>query len=193
MISQAAGGRHGGSFSQTTLMGDVSTTQNQPPTQRRRKRPSQKPSTSTRSQRPRLCSNIPSDVPTPRIPLVARLSHRDMHGYNQQSRRRKRTGLPSRDSTRSQRQKVSSTTTFVLPITLIPLMDRLSQHNLHGHNQQAADGDTFRDPYPSSPSPNSSIVTFQNIGVNVNTCTRCKRTIFCTGLTRLNHRWRFKS
>ena len=43
-------------------------------------------------------------------------------------------------------------------------MDRLFQHDLHGHNQQVADGDTFGDHYPSSPVPNSSIFTFQNIG-----------------------------
>ena len=46
----------------------------------------------------------------------------------------------------------------------IPLVERLSQRDLHGQNQQAADGDTFGDPYPSSPAPNSFIFTFQNIG-----------------------------
>jgi len=44
------------------------------------------------------------------------------------------------------------------------MIERLAQHDLHGQNQQAADGDTFGDQYPSSPAPNSSIFTFQNIG-----------------------------
>ena len=164
MISQAEGGRHGGGFSQTTRMGGVSTSQNQALTQHRRKRISQLSSASTRSHRPRLCSNIPSVVPTARIPLVARLPHQDNHGSTQQTRRRKRTSLPSGDSIRSQRQKVFSTTPFAVPITLIPLAERLSQHNLHGHNQQTTGGDTFGDQYSSSPAPSSSILTFQNIG-----------------------------
>ena len=164
MVSQAQGGRHGSVFLQTTLIGRVSTHQNQTPTQRRRKRTSQLSSASTRSQRPRFCSNIPSDVLTTRIPWVARLSQHDLHSHNQQSRRRKCTSLPSSDSTRSQRQRLCSNIPFVVLITLIPLVDRLSQHDLHGHNQQAADGDTFGDPYPSSPALNSSIFTFQNIG-----------------------------
>ena len=164
MVSQAQGGRQGSRFLQTTLMGRVSTHQNQTPIQRRRKRTSQPSNTSTRSQRPRLCSNTPSDVPPARAPLTARLPNHDIHGHNHQSRRRKCISLPSSDSARFQRRKISSYTPFVVPITLIPSVERLSQHILHGHNQQAADGDTFGDQYPSLPAPNSSIFTFQNIG-----------------------------
>ena len=119
---------------------------------------------STRSQRQRLCTNNPDVVPTTLIPLMDRLSQLDLHGHNQQARRRKCTSLPSSVSTRSQCQRLCSTNYDVVPITLIPLVDRLSQHDLHGHNQQAADDDTFGDPYPSSPAPNSFIFTFQNIG-----------------------------
>ena len=162
MVSQAQGGRQGSFFFQTTLMGRVSTHQIQAPTPRRQKCTSQPSSASTRSQRQSLCSNIPSDVPTTRIPLVDRLSHHDIYGHNQQSYRRKRISLPSSDSTRSQRQRFSPTTPSVVLITLILLVDILYQHDLHGHNQQAADGDTSADSYPSPPSQNSSIVTFHN-------------------------------
>ena len=164
MVSQAQGGRHRSVLSQTTLMERVSTQQNQTPTQRRRKRTSQPSNDSTRSQRQRLCSDTPFDVPPARVPLMARLPNHDTHGHNHQSRRRKRISLSPSDRTRSQRQRISSSTPFAVPITLIPLVERLSQHDLHGHNQQAADGDTFADQYPSSLAPNSSIFTFQNIG-----------------------------
>ena len=70
-------------------------------------------------------------------------------------RRRKRTSIPSSDSTRSQRRRLCRNNPDVVPITLIPLVDRLSQHDLHDHNQQTADGDSFKNAYPSS--PNSSI------------------------------------
>ena len=159
MVSQAQGGRLGSVFSKTTLMGRVSTQQNQTPTQCRRKRTSQPSNDSTRSQRRRLCSDTPFDVPSARVPLMARLLNHEINGNNHQSRRRKRISLPPSDDTRVHRRKVSSA-----PITLIPLVERLSQRDLRGHNQQAADGDTFGDPYPSSPAPNSSIFTFQNIG-----------------------------
>ena len=145
-------------------MGRISTHQNQTPIQRRRKRTSQLSNTHTRSQRPRLCSNVPSDVTPARVPLMARLPHHDTHGVNQQSRRRKRISLPPSDSTRFQRQRISFSTPFPVPITLILLVERLSQHDLHSHNQQAADGDTFGDNYPASPAPNFTIFTFQNIG-----------------------------
>ena len=78
--------------------------------------------------------------------------------------RRKHTSPPPSKYTRSQRRWLCATGPVVVPITLIPLVDRLSQYNLHGHNQQADDGDIFGNVYPSSPAPNSSIFTFQNIG-----------------------------
>ena len=160
MVSQAQGGRDGSLFLQTTLMGRVSTHQNQTPTtQRRRKRSSLPSNDSTRSQRQRLCSNLLSEAPPTRIPLRNRLLNHETHGNNNQSRRKKRLNQPQGDNDRVIRRKVTPT-----PITLIPLVERLAQHDLHGQNQQAADGDTFGDQYPSSPAQNSSIFTFQNIG-----------------------------
>ena len=76
----------------------------------------------------------------------------------------KRSVSPSSTSPRSQRRSLLSTFPSAVPITLIPLKDQLSQYDLHGHNQQAVDNHIFRDAYPTSPSPNSSLFTFQNIG-----------------------------
>ena len=70
-------------------------------------------------------------------------------------RRRNCNSLPSSNSTRSQRQRLCPTNSDVILLTVIPLVDRLSQFDLHGHNHQAVDGNTFDDTYPSSPSPNS--------------------------------------
>ena len=79
--------------------------------------------------------------------------------------RQKRISLLSSESTGSQRHRLCSNNPGVISITLILLVERLSQHDLHGCNQQAKDGDIFGDVYPSSPSPspNSSIFSFQNI------------------------------
>ena len=163
-------------------MGRVSTLQIQTPPQRQRKRTSLPSSDSTRSQRRRLCKNNPDVVPFTLIPLVDRLSQKDLRNHNQQAYRQqqtrlrsgynsnpplrepsqKRAGSPSSIGTRSQIQFFSSFPSAVL-ITLIPLKERLSQYNLHGHNQQANDNHVFGDAYPTSPAPNSSLFTFQNI------------------------------
>ena len=89
-------------------------------------------------------------------------------------RRRKLISLPSSDSTRSQRRRLCTNNPDFIPITFIPLVEQLSQHDLQGHNQQAVDGDTFGDAYPSSPSLNSSIFTFQNIGPQKQSATDSK-------------------
>ena len=134
MVGQAQGGRDGSLFLQTTLMGRVSTPQTQTPTQRSRKRTSHPLNDTTRSQRQRLCSNSPSDASPARIPLMDRLPNLEIRGNNNQTRRRKRIS-------RATRRKITSP-----PITLIPLVERLAQQDLHGQNQQAADGDNFGDP-----------------------------------------------
>ena len=158
MVSQAQGGRQGRRLIQPTLMGSVPT-QNQTPNQRRRKRTSLPSNESVRSQRHRTCVDHPSDVPPTRFPLMNRHPNHDIHDPTNQLRRRKRGRLPLCDLRRHTRRKVE-----LPPIHLIPTTERLAQHDLHGQNQQAADGDTFGDQYPSSPAPNSSIFTFQNIG-----------------------------
>ena len=152
MVSQAQGGRQGSRLIQPTLMGRVSTHQNQTPTQRRRKRSSLPSNDTPRFQRQRLCSNLLSDAPPTRISLMTRLPNHEMVDPTNQLRRRKRGRLPLCDLRRHTRRKVD-----LPPIHLIPTIERLAQHDLHGQNQQAADGDTFGDQYPSSPALNSSI------------------------------------
>lgn len=99
--------------------------------------------------------------------MLDRLSIHASHGNpknalpsssNQQGRH-KRTRPPQGED-----QRAPSRRRTLPPITLIPLAERMTQRDLHGQNQQAADGDTFGDSYPVSPAPNSSIFTFQNIG-----------------------------
>ena len=134
MVSQAQGGRQGSVFFQTTLMGRVPTHQIQTPPQRRRT--SLPSSDSTRSQRRKLCTNIPDVVPFTVTSLVDTLSQNNLHYHNQQARRQQQTGSnlnpplrepsqlragsPSSKGTRSQIQFLSSFPSAV-PITLIPL------------------------------------------------------------------------
>ena len=94
----------------------------------------------------------------------ASTSTKNNHTPNQRKPSSKCSGSPSGTSTRSQRQVLLATFSSAVPIVLIPLKDRLSQYYLHGPNQQADDNHVFGDVYSTSPAPNSSLFTFQNIG-----------------------------
>ena len=144
MVSQAQGGRLGSVFSKTTLMGRVSTQQNQTPTQCRRKRTSQPSNDSTRSQRRRLCSDTPFDVPSARVPLMARLLNHEINGNNHQLRRRKRIGLPPRGVTRVHRRKVfSASITLIQTRTPIDAIWTYTKPPIsHLENMQMATGTT---------------------------------------------------
>ena len=144
MVSQAQGGRDGSLFLQTTLMGRVSTHPNQTPNQRRRKRSSLPANDTSRSQRQRLCPH--SDASHARVSMLDRLPIHASHGNpknalpgssNQQGRH-KRTRPPQGED-----QRALSRRRTLPPITLIPSAERMAQRDLHGQNQQAADGDTF--------------------------------------------------
>mmetsp|Transcript_14424 Transcript_14424/g.30652 ORF Transcript_14424/g.30652 Transcript_14424/m.30652 type:complete len:131 (+) Transcript_14424:322-714(+) len=78
-------------------------------------------------------------------------------------RRRKRTNSQEQRG-RSTRQRLLEWTPAAAPLTLIAPVDRLSQFDIHGNNQQANDGKYFGDLFPEAESPNSSLITFQNIG-----------------------------
>ena len=78
-------------------------------------------------------------------------------------RRRKRTHSPEQQG-RSTRQRLLVWGPSQAPLQLIAPVERLSQFDIHGNNQQANDGEHFGDIFPDAASPNSSLFTFQNIG-----------------------------
>ena len=49
-------------------------------------------------------------------------------------------------------------------VHFIPPHARMSQQDMHGVDQSATDIDTFRHVFPVCPAPNSTLITFQNIG-----------------------------
>ena len=133
MIRQGQGGGHRVRLSQTTLVGGTST------------------------------SIKNNSTPTLREPSRLRTNSSSGTGTTLREHSCSRTGLLSGTGTRLQRPALSPTTPSTVLITLIPSKERLSQFDLHGHNQQAEDNHVFGDAYPKSPAPNSSLFTFQNI------------------------------
>mmetsp|Transcript_12518 Transcript_12518/g.26380 ORF Transcript_12518/g.26380 Transcript_12518/m.26380 type:complete len:129 (-) Transcript_12518:119-505(-) len=63
----------------------------------------------------------------------------------------------------AQRRRLPALAPADVPMTLIAPVERISQFDIHGNNQQADDGETFGDIFPEAASPNSSLFTFQNI------------------------------
>jgi len=76
---------------------------------------------------------------------------------------RKRTNSLEQQG-QSTRQRLLEWAPPAAPLRLIAPVERLSQFDIHGHNQQANDGEYFGDIFPEAVSPNSSLITFQNIG-----------------------------
>ena len=138
MIRQGQGGDRRASFSQTTLVGGTSTS-------------TKNNSTPMLREPSRLRTGAPSGTST----TLREHSHSRPGSLAPTLREHScsRTGSPSGTSTRSQRQVLSAT--IPVPITLIPSKERLSQYDLHCHNQQADDNHVFGDAYPKSPAPNS--------------------------------------
>ena len=78
-------------------------------------------------------------------------------------RRRKHTNSLEQQG-RSTRQRLLEWAPPAAPLRLIAPVERLSQFDIHGHNQQANDGEHFGDIFPEAASPNISLFIFQNIG-----------------------------
>ena len=163
MIRQGQGGGRRARLSQTTLVGGTSTStkNNSTPTLREpsRLRTGAPSGTGTTLRehsrsRPGSLSGTGTNNPNP--------NPKNNYTPTLREHSRSRTGSSSGTSTRSQRQVLSAT--IPVPITLIPSKERLSQYDLHGHNQQADDNHVFGNAYPKFPAPNSSLFTFQNIG-----------------------------